>query len=119
MGLQQETSLSSECIWQLRAIKDTMELLSGKWKIQIIGTLLRGGTMRFMELKRALNGIAPKKLSNDLQELEVNKLITREVKDTKPITVEYSLTEHGKTLDSLIAEIIEWGCTHRKEIITG
>ena len=117
MKIQQEKPLSKECIQQLRAIKDTMELLSGKWKIQIMGTLLRGGTMRFMELKRALNGIAPKKLSNDLQELELNKLITRTVKDTKPITVEYSSTEHGKTLDNLIVEIIDWGLNHRKEII--
>ncbi len=117
MTMKQEQQLSKECIGQLLAIRDTMELLSGKWKIQIIGTLLRGGTMRFMELKRSLNGIAPKKLSNDLQELELNKLITREVKETKPITVEYSLTEHGKTLDNLIGEIIFWGQNHRTEII--
>lgn len=117
MKIQQEKLLSKECIGQLLAIRDTMELLSGKWKIQIIGTLLRGGTMRFMELKRSLNGIAPKKLSNDLQELELNKLITRTVKETKPITVEYSLTEHGKTLDNLIGEVIDWGQNHRSEII--
>ncbi len=115
--MKEEQKLSKECIGQLLAIRDTMELLSGKWKIQIIGTLLRGGTMRFMELKRSLNGIAPKKLSNDLQELELNKLITRKVKETKPITVEYSLTEHGKTLDNLIGEIIYWGQNHRTEII--
>lgn len=114
--MEQEV-LSKECIAQLRAIRDTMELLSGKWKIQIIGTLLRGGSMRFMELKRALEGIAPKKLSNDLQELEINKLITRTVMDTKPITVEYALTEHGKSLDGFICEIIDWGLNHRKEII--
>lgn len=117
MRIQQKESLSKECIGQLLAIRDTMELLSGKWKIQIIGTLLRGGTMRFMELKRSLNGIAPKKLSNDLQELELNKLISRTVKETKPITVEYNLTEHGKTLDKLIGEIIDWGQNHRTEII--
>ena len=117
MKIEQREPLSKECIAQLLAITDTMELLSGKWKIQIIGTLLRGGTMRFMELKRTLNGIAPKKLSNDLQELELNKLITRTVKETKPITVEYSLTEHGKTLDNLIGEIIDWGQNHRTEII--
>lgn len=117
MKIQQKAPLSKECIGQLRAIRDTMELLSGKWKIQIIGTLLRGGTMRFMELKRSLDGIAPKKLSNDLQELELNKLISRTVKDTKPITVEYSLTKHGRTLDNLIGEIIDWGLNHRAEII--
>lgn len=74
-------------------------------------------TIRFMELKRALHGIAPKKLSNDLQELEFNKLITRTVVDSKPITVEYALTEHGKTLDNLIAEVINWGLNHRKVIV--
>ncbi|PKV51733.1 HxlR family transcriptional regulator [Aquimarina sp. MAR_2010_214] len=117
MKIQPKEPLSVECVKQLRAISDTMELLSGKWKIQIIGTLLRGGTMRFMELKRAIKGIAAKKLSSDLQELEVNKLITRTVKNTKPVTVEYTLTEHGKTLDNLIGEVIEWGINHRTEII--
>lgn len=109
--------MSDECREQIRALSDTMELLSGKWKLIILGTLLRNGTMRFMELKRTLVGIAPKKLSKDLQDLELNRLITREVKDTKPITVEYSLTDHGRTLDTLLGEAIEWGLKHRKEII--
>lgn len=117
MKIENTEPLSIECIKQLRAISDTMELLSGKWKIQIIGTLLRGGTLRFMELKRSINGIASKKLSADLQELELNKLISRTVKDTKPITVEYSLTKHGMTLDNLIGEVINWGMNHRTEII--
>ena len=73
--------------------------------------------MRFMELKRALNGIAPKKLSKDLQELELNQLVSRTVKNTKPITVEYAITTHGRTMDTLLAEIIDWGIKHRKEII--
>lgn len=115
--MKKKIELSPQCNSQLRAIGDTMELLSGKWKIQIIGTLLLNGTMRFMELKRAINGIAPKKLSKDLQELEVNKLITRTVMNTKPITVEYALTEHGKTLENLINEVIDWGYNHRREII--
>lgn len=110
-------TLSEECCLQLRAIRDTMELLSGKWKIQIVGTLLLNDTMRFMELKRALHGIAPKKLSADLQELEINGLVSRTVKDTKPITVEYSITTHGQTLSGLINEITDWGLTHRKQII--
>lgn len=117
MEKKEDVILSRQCVLQIRAIKDTMELLSGKWKMQIIGTLLRHGTMRFMELKRTLNGIAPKKLSKDLHELEMNKLITRTVKNTKPITVEYSITEHGRTLDGLIGEIIDWGLTHRQTII--
>lgn len=116
MRIKQHDDLSQECVRDLKAIKDTMELLSGKWKIQIIGALIRSGTLRFMQLKRILDGIAPKKLSNDLQELEMNKLISRTVKDTKPVTVEYAITEHGKTLNNLIVEIIDWGIHHRKEI---
>jgi len=115
--MKNKMELSPQCTAEIRAIGDTMELLSGKWKIHIVGTLLLHGTLRFMELKRALNGIAPKKLSKDLQELEINKLITRTVMDTKPITVEYALTEHGKTLQNLINEVIDWGFNHRKEII--
>ncbi len=117
MSRKQDSEMSGECKEQIRALSDTMELLSGKWKLIILGTLLRNGTMRFMELKRTLSGIAPKKLSKDLQELELNQLVRREVMNTKPITVEYSLTDHGRTLDALLGEAIDWGLKHRKEII--
>jgi DNA-binding HxlR family transcriptional regulator len=117
MEIKHDSILSKECQEQIRAIKDTMELISGKWKLIILGTLLLNGTMRFMELKRTLTGIAPKKLSKDLQELEMNLLVKREVKNTKPITVEYSITDHGRTMDTLLAETIDWGLKHRKEII--
>ena len=117
MNRKQDSEMSGECKEQIRALSDTMELLSGKWKLIILGTLLRNGTMRFMELKRTLSGIAPKKLSKDLQDLELNQLVKREVMNTKPITVEYSITEHGRTLDNLIGEVIDWGMIHRKEVI--
>lgn len=117
MKIEGNLILSDQCVKQILAIKDTMELITGKWKILIVGTLLLNGTMRFMELKKALNGIAAKKLSNDLQDLEVNKLIERKVVKSKPITVEYSITEHGRSLDNLIAELMDWGLNHRKEII--
>lgn len=117
MKLEDNLVLSDQCVKQILAIKDTMELITGKWKILIIGTLLLNGTMRFMELKKALNGIASKKLSNDLQDLEINKLIERKVVKSKPITVEYSITEHGRSLDNLISELMDWGIKHRNEII--
>jgi DNA-binding HxlR family transcriptional regulator len=117
MKKEKNIEISEECSQQILAVKDTMELLGGKWKILIIGTLLLNGTMRFMQLKRALNGIAPKKLSKDLQDLEINQLVNRAVINSRPITVEYSLTEHGRTLDKLLAESIDWGLKHRQEII--
>lgn len=117
MKLEDNLVLSDTYEEQILAIKDTMELITGKWKILIVVTLLLNGTMRFMELKKALNGIASKKLSNDLKELELNKLIDRNEVKSKPITVEYSLTAHGKSIKSLISELMDWGLNHRREII--
>ena len=102
------------------ASRDVMELLSGKWKIAIIATLSFEGKKRFMDLSRAqsLEGIGAKILSKELHNLESNQLITRTVCHTKPITVEYEITEYGKTLNSLITEMIKWGLEHRKRIMT-
>lgn len=102
---------------RLRAVRDAMDILSGKWKINILGALRFGGKMRFMELLRNVDGIAAKMLSKELQDLEINQLIKRTVCDTKPVTVEYEITEYGKTLDKIIYEIVNWGMEHRKTII--
>ena len=118
MAMQKKTAghQPKECSVKLMAIRDTMELLSGKWKIQIIGALLQKGTLRFMDLLREVEGIAAKMLSKELQELEINELVTRTVCDTKPITVEYEITAYGKTLEKVIAEIAQWGDQHRKRL---
>lgn len=100
--------------FSLIAIKDTVELLSGKWKIQIVGVLLLNDKRRFMDLLREVEGIGAKMLSKELQELEQNQLVTRTVLNTKPVTVEYELTKHGKTLKTVIREIATWGGAHRK-----
>lgn len=114
--MKKEIILTQECNREIRAISDTMEVLSGKWKIQIIATLLIHGKMRFMELKKTTNGIGAKKLSKDLEELEINKLITRTVMNTKPITVEYEITPYGEKMEPLIHKITEWGLKHREHI---
>ncbi len=107
-----------ECPKELLAIKDTMDVLSGKWKIQIIATLINyDRALRFMDLLRLVDGIAAKMLSKELQDLEINLLVKRTVQNTKPITVEYELTPHGKTLERIIGEIGLWGKSHRKKII--
>ncbi|WP_342630456.1 helix-turn-helix domain-containing protein [Fluviicola taffensis] len=106
------------CAGRMLAIRDTVELLSGKWKIQIIGTLVFETSMKFMELKRNIPGIGAKMLSKELQELEINQLITRTVCDTKPITVEYKITPYGLTLEPIIAELAVWGSNHRKHLFS-
>jgi len=104
------------CRFRTNAVKDSMELLTGKWKIHILGTLLYGGKMRFMDLQREIEGIGSKMLSKELQDLEMNHIITRTVLNTKPITVEYDLTEFGKTLEPVIDAIAQWGIDYRETI---
>ncbi len=104
---------------RLMGMRDAMEILSGKWKIQIIAVLLFKGKMRFMDLLRVVDGIGAKMLSKELQDLETNQLITRTVRNTKPITVEYGITPYGYTLENVVTEIVGWGMEHRKAIMKG
>ena len=107
---------SEVCTEHLRAIHDTLDVLNGKWKISIIGSL-RFGKKRFMELQREVEGVGSKMLSKELRELEMNELVKRTVYDTKPVTVEYELTPYGKTLETIIDEMANWGRAHRKRIM--
>lgn len=104
------------CRFRINAVKDSMDILTGKWKIHILGTLLYGGKMRFMDLQREIGGIGSKMLSKELQDLELNNLLTRTIKNTKPVTVEYELTDMGKTIEPIINEIAQWGIQYRETL---
>ncbi len=104
------------CQIRMQAISDTMSILSGKWKFHILGTLIEGNKLGFMDLLREVDGIGTKMLSKELQDLELNHLVTRTVMNTKPITVEYAITEYGKTLAPLIDELAKWGIEYRKKV---
>ncbi len=116
MKKQQTFNNTAICKTRITAIKDTMDILSGKWKFHILGTLMQGGKMRFMDLLREVDGIAAKMLSKELQDMEMNRLVTRTVLNTKPVTVAYDVTEFGKTLEKIIDEIANWGIDYRKAI---
>lgn len=102
------------CQKRMQAIRDTMEILLGKWKFHILGTLMQSNSLRFMDLLREVDGIGAKMLSKELQDMEINRLVTRRVLDTKPVTVEYEITEHGRTLAPIIDEIAKWGIDYRE-----
>ncbi len=116
MKKEANVNIAAECRANITAIKDAMEILSGKWKLHILGTLMLGGKLRFMDLLREIDGIAAKMLSKELQDMEINQLISRSVQNTKPVTVEYEITEYGKTLKPVIDEISKWGVSYRKSI---
>lgn len=106
------------CITELLPTRDTIELLSGKWKVLIIMALAVQGRSRFMELVRDIGNITPKMLSKELRDLEQNQLVSRTVQPTIPVTVEYELTPYGHTLKPVIAAMRDWGITHRA-LMTG
>ncbi len=105
-----------ECTARLLPVKDALDILSGKWKLQIIISLTFG-KKRFKQIQREIPGLTPKMLSKELKELEINELASRHVYDTSPVTVEYEITPYGKTLKPLIEELYKWGAKHRKRII--
>jgi DNA-binding HxlR family transcriptional regulator len=109
-------NVTTVCQVRMQAISDAMSILSGKWKFHILGTLIEGNTLGFMDLLREIDGIGTKMLSKELQDLEMNNLVSRTVMNTKPITVAYSITQNGKTLSSLIDELAKWGIEYRKSV---
>jgi len=102
---------------EMRAVQDSMDVLNGKWKISIISSICYYNKRRFSDILGDIEGISNKMLSKELKELELNKLVKRTVLDTQPVTVQYELTAHGKTLQTIINNLTEWGIRHRKEII--
>ncbi|MES2874511.1 MAG: helix-turn-helix domain-containing protein [Daejeonella sp.] len=107
--------IKEECNKLLLPVSDALDILSGKWKLPIIFALFLGNH-RFRELQREVKGISGKMLSKELKDLEINQLVKRTVFDTSPVTVEYSLTEYGRTLEKLINELHNWGQQHRNII---
>jgi DNA-binding HxlR family transcriptional regulator len=105
------------CPHRLRASRDAMEVIQGKWRIPIIISLTYG-KKRFGEINRDIEDISPKMLSQELKALEENKIITRTLYDSMPVTVEYSLTELGLSLNKLLEELLTWG-VHFREAIVG
>ena len=95
------------------ALKDTMNVVSGKWKLPIIAALFYQKN-RFKELLDSLEGITPRMLSKELKELEINGMIERTVTNHPPVLVAYTLTESGKNIITVIDAMIDWGLMHRK-----
>ncbi|MDG1427958.1 MAG: helix-turn-helix domain-containing protein [Crocinitomicaceae bacterium] len=101
---------------ELRAMQDALDIISGRWKIQIIA-LLCNGEFRYSELEKGLPKISPRMLSKELKDLEINELVERKVYASLPVKVTYKLADYGYTLVPLINELTNWGKAHREIII--
>lgn len=91
----------------------TMSLISGKHKMVILYCLMEFEPVRFNEMKRYLGNITDKTLSNNLKELENDRLIIRKEYPQIPPKVEYSLSPRGKSLVEVLDQLCLWGEENR------
>jgi DNA-binding HxlR family transcriptional regulator len=113
MSLKEAKSCS---IQYILAVNDTLNVISGKWKLPIIGSLLYE-KKRFTEIQRNIPKITPRMLSKELKELEMNGMVKRIVYDTLPVSVEYELTRSAEQLGEVLDKMVEWGLKHRKAVL--
>ena len=91
----------------------TLSLISGKYKPVILYCLMEYEPVRFNEMQRYLKKIADKTLSQNLKELEADHLIVRTVYPQIPPKVEYTLSERGRSLMTVLDKLCDWGNENR------
>ena len=96
-------------------VATTVALIGSKWKLIIIRNLLER-PWRFNELKKDLEGISQKVLTDSLRAMENDGLITRTVYPEVPPIVEYALSDLGKSLKPILDSMVEWGNVYKKNV---
>jgi len=86
-----------------------LNLIGGKWRLPVIWALSKNGTMRYNELKKAIDGITNMMLTQTLKELEQYGILYREQFMEVPPRVEYSLTRDGENLIPALKALASWG----------
>ncbi|MFG4003090.1 winged helix-turn-helix transcriptional regulator [Flavobacterium aquidurense] len=113
------TLREANCSEELMAMRDSLDVLGGKWKLMILRFLTNRThqVINFKKMQREIDGISAKMLSKELKELENNLLVSRTAQQTKPITVVYAITEYGKSVLPVTETLVNWGLHHREKII--
>lgn len=95
--------------------RQVLDRVGDKWAVLVM-ILLEDGPLRFNELKRRIEAISQKMLSQTLKSLERDGLVTRTVFPTVPVTVEYALTDLGRTLSRTVDALRVWAEAHIDEV---
>lgn len=103
-----EQKLLPEC-----PVATTVQLIGSKWKLLILRNLM-ARPWRFNELKRDLEGISQKVLTDSLRALEADGIIIRTVYPEVPLRVEYALSELGQTLRPVLQSMEAWGLDYQQ-----
>ena len=95
-------------------VQTTVQLIGNKWKLLILRNLL-ARPWRFNELRKSLEGISQKVLTDNLRQLEEDGIITRTIYPEVPPRVEYALSELGESMRPIIKSMEEWGKKYKGE----
>lgn len=104
--LQRPDPFNAQC-----PTRQVLDRIGDKWAVLIL-IMLERETLRFNELRRRIESISQKMLSQTLKSLERDGLVRREAFATVPVTVEYSLTDLGRTLASTVQALTLWAERH-------
>ena len=96
-------------------VATTVQLIGSKWKLLILRNLL-ARPWRFNELKKNLEGISQKVLTDSLRSLEEDGIVTRTVYPEVPLRVEYSLSELGDSMRPIIKAMEDWGIGYQEKV---
>ena len=100
--------MNNEKLHSVCPVEKVLNVIGGKWKVIILFHLM-GGTKRFNELRRLMPEVTQRMLTLQLRELEASEIINRKVYAQVPPKVEYSLTELGKSLKTVLEVLHQWG----------
>ena len=89
------------------AIEKGMRIIGGKWTGSILWHL-KDGPVRFNDLARMVGGASKKMITERLRQLEAQGLLTRQVMDTAPVSVQYEITDLGGTALRFLDELRKW-----------
>jgi len=93
------------------SVEAAIGLIDGKWKSVIMYHLM-DGTLRFNEIRRHIPGVTQRMLTNQLRELEEDRLVERKVYAQVPPKVEYSLSPLGRSMERVLLALKAWGDEH-------
>lgn len=96
-------------------VETTLTLIGNKWKVLILRDLLPG-TKRFGELKKSLGTVSQKVLTAQLRDMESDGLLIRTVYPEVPPRVEYTLTDLGMSLKSVLDAMSNWGENYKENL---
>ena len=116
MILSEGKSKQVDCLEQMLPIRDALDVISGKWKMLILTSLMHGNR-RFTEIQTSIPKINSKVLAKELKDMEEHQLIKRLVHDDYPVLIEYVATEYSRSLKTVLLELHAWGMNHRKQIL--